>query len=183
MNRRKMKYIREILRHMVHDRNYYCVMQMSTGRRFFWVAGQPISLGVPTLGAMQKVNEIFSNVVDRMRQEGYMHTDRHSPGVPVLDISFVAQRAQRYGLVNPKRQVPTPVFGADRSGKRMAEHYSEKISDIATLFPEGTFKFVPPIHEIGLRCLNRVGLGLPDPREKTDFPKTPNACYGGLIDE
>jgi hypothetical protein len=183
VRRSKMKWIREVLRHMVHERNYFSMSQMATGRRFFWVAGHLIRIGVPTMGTMQKVNEIFSNVVDRMRQEGYMLTDKHSTEVPVLDISFVAQRAQRYGLVNPKRQVPTAVFGADRSGKRMAEHYSEKISDIASLFPEGTFKFVPPIHEIGLRCLTRVGLGLPDPREKTDFPKTPNACYGGLKDE
>ncbi len=183
MRRSKMKWVREALRRMVHERNYFRMMQMGDGRRFFWVAGHPLQLGVPTLGAMQKVNEIFSKVVDRMRQDGQLPDDKSREEVPILDISFIAQRARRYGLINQSRQGPTPMFPVDQSGNRLAEHYSEKVNDIASLFPEGTFKFIPPIHEIGLRCLKRVGLGLPDPREKTDFPKTPNACYGSLKDE
>lgn len=162
-----MKWIRETLRHMVHERNYFRMMQHATGRRFFWVAGHPVRFGIPSLDSMQKVNDIFSKVVDQMRQDGRLPNDKSASIVPVLDIAFGSQRMSPLGFFD----------------KQMVKRYCEGIDDKAALLPKGAFKFIPPIHEIGLRCLNRVGLGLPDPREKTDFPKTPNACYGGLKDE
>lgn len=178
-----MKWIREALRYMVHDRNYFRMMQRASGRRFFWVAGHPIRLGVPSLDSMQKVNDIFSKVVDQMRQDGRLPADKSSSIVPVLDISFVTQRARSFGLLSRDKQTATPLLRIDGFGNRVGGHYCEGINDVASLLPKGTFKFAPPIHEIGLRCLKRVGLGLPDPREKADFSKTPNTGCEDLIDE